>query len=322
MQPSFAQKAVTEITPQPLEENSLPVEETSLPFPAAGSSLTVLPLNNEHEAEVLAFLAERPLHTFFMAGAICDNGLVSELHRGLFYACRNRKGEIEGVALIGHTTLVEARSEAALSAFACFTRYIPSAYMILGEQEKVERFWNYFARPNQSPYRTSRELLMHQQEVSKKVEPLRGLRPATLEDLPVLLSVYAWMAFEESGNNPLETDPEGFQQRWSNRIEKGRVWVWIENERLIFNACTMAETADCAYLGGIYVNPEERGKGYGLRCLSQLRRNLRFVAESTARPRSLCVLVGEPEAGAQAFFEKAGYKPVGYYDTLFLCRKT
>ncbi len=315
---SLMQETVREYAPQP--------EIT------AGRSLTVLPLNNEQESEVFAFLAERPLHTVIMAGMIRDNGLVSELNRGTFYACRNRRGEIEGVALIGHTTMVEAREPAALAAFACFARYNPSAYMVLGEMSAVERFWNYFAWPGlrkkslSAPHRASRELLMEQREAVEIGEPVGDLRLATPEDLPVLLPVYAWMAFEGSSNNPLEADPEGFQRRWANRIDKKRVWVLIENERLIFNACIMAETEGCAYLEGIYVNPEERGKGYGSRCLSQLGRNLRLAVadetiESTARTRSLCLLVDEQNLGVQAFFEKAGYKQIGYYDTLFLSRK-
>lgn len=302
MQLSLAQEAIKEIAPQSL--------------PSAGRSLTVLPLINDQESEVLAFLSKRPLHTIFMSGLIVDNGLVSELNRGTFYACRNRAGELEGVALIGHTTMIEARNEAALAAFACFARYTPSAYMLLGEQEKVERFWNHFVWPGRPSHRTAREVLMGQVEALELSETVPGLRPAAPEDLPLLLPVYAWMVFEESGNNPLEADPEGFQIRWMNRVEKGRVWVLIENERLIFNACIIAETPHCAYLESIYVNPEERNKGYGSRCLSQLGRNLQTGT------RALCLLVSEQNIGAQAFFEKAGYKQIDYYDTLFLCRNT
>jgi len=59
-------------------------------------------------------LAERPLHTVCIAGFIRDNGLESPLNRGRFYACRNSEGLLEGVALIGHATLIEARTTRAM----------------------------------------------------------------------------------------------------------------------------------------------------------------------------------------------------------------
>src|SRR2546423_14541052 len=86
--------------------------------PANYKALTVQALTNGQEDEVLAFLSARPLHTVFMAGMIRDNGLESPFNRGTFYAYRNEAGKLEGVALVGHATLIEARSEAALQAFA------------------------------------------------------------------------------------------------------------------------------------------------------------------------------------------------------------
>ena len=63
-----------------------------------------------------------------MAGFIRDNGVVSPLNRGTFYACRDVAGRLEGVAHIGHATLVEARSEAALSAFAHLAQRYPRTH--------------------------------------------------------------------------------------------------------------------------------------------------------------------------------------------------
>src|ERR671939_990672 len=75
-------------------------------------------LTDEHEAEALSFLCARPVHTVVMTGFIRDNGLESPFNRGTFYGCRNAAGQLEGVALIGHVILVEARTVAALKAFA------------------------------------------------------------------------------------------------------------------------------------------------------------------------------------------------------------
>jgi predicted GNAT family acetyltransferase len=90
------------------------------------------------------------------------------------------------------------------------------------------------------------------------------------------------------------------------------VWVWAERGRLVFKADVMSETPEAAYLEGVYVRPEERGKGYGRRCLSQLSRAL------LARSESVCLVVNEQNKDAQEFFFKSGFKLRGLYDSIFL----
>ena len=82
--------------------------------PIWAPEVTTARLTDGCEAEVLAFLADRPLHTVSLTGLIEDNGLVSPLNRGAFYGCRNRQGQLEGVALIGHATLMETTTYRAL----------------------------------------------------------------------------------------------------------------------------------------------------------------------------------------------------------------
>ena len=69
---------------------------------------------------------------------------------------------------------------------------------------------------------------------------------------------------------------------------------------------------EAIYLEGIYVAPEERGQGAGVRFVSQLTRTL------LSGTKSICMLVNETNEAAQACYQKAGYKVRGYYDTVFL----
>ena len=275
-------------------------------------ALTVELLDDSMEAEVLDFLGARPLHTVVMAGFIRDNGLESPFNRGEFYACRNARGQLEGVALIGHAILVEARTVSALKAFACLAQAYPRAHMTMGEQEKVACFWSYYAESGLPPRRLCRELLFEQRWLAAMHEPVSGLRRATLNDLRLVMPAHAEMACAESGINPLEIDPSGFRLRLARRIEQGRVWVWIEDNSLIFKADVVSDTPEVNYLEGIYVNPSERGKGYGLRCMTQLSRTL------LARTKALCLLVNEENQEAISLFYRAGYKVRSYYDTIFL----
>jgi len=299
--------SITKPAPIRTEELEATVTQT-----AATDSLSVHPLRNENRQEVLAFLAECPLHTVIMSGHIYDNGLESELNRGSFHACRNGRGRLEGVALIGHATLVEARSEAALAAFALLAQSCPDAHLIMGEQERIERFWRYYAKPDQSPRRVCREILLEQRWPVEALEPVPGLRLASLAELQDVMLVQGEMAFQESGINPMEVDLAGFSLRCSRRIEQGRVWVWMEDGRLIFKADVISDTPEVIYMEGIYVNPRERERGYGARCMSQLARVL------LQRTDSLSILVNEQSQRAAAFFDRIGFKLRSYYDTIFL----
>ncbi len=278
----------------------------------ATTSQKIHPLVSEQTGEALAFLARRPLHTVFMAGMIRDNGLVSRLNRGSFYACRDARGALEGVALIGHATLVEARTEGSLVAFARLAQGYGRAHVIMGESERVGRFWDHYAGDGQEQRVACRELLLAQRWPVEAREPVPALRPATLEHLAEVMRVQAQLAFEESGVSPLETDPAGFRARCARRIEQGRVWVLAADDRLIFKIDVMSQTPEAVYLEGLFVHPEERGKGYGLRCMSQLGRSL------LGRSGSICVLVNEQNQVAQALYRKSRYQCRGFYDTIFL----
>ncbi|MDQ3755871.1 MAG: GNAT family N-acetyltransferase [Acidobacteriota bacterium] len=282
---------------------------------AASEQVTARRLANEDISEVLAFLAERPLHNVIMAGMIYDNGLDSKLNRGTFYACRSRRGALEGVALIGHATLLDARTDRALRAFARRAQDCGNTHMIMGEQDRIADFWRHYANDSQTMRFACRELLFELTSVEDSSQCVPGLRLATLDDLDLVAPVQAELAFAESGVNPLGIDPQGFRARCARRIAQGRTWLLTENDRLIFKAEVQSETPEVIYLEGIYIDPELRGQSYGHRCLTQLCGILLIKSDS------ICLLVNEQNELAHQFYQKAGFELRDYYDTIFLRRR-
>src|SRR6476646_5855514 len=120
------------------ESDSNPTPVNWAPAPTPARSLRVQAFSNGHQDEVLAFLAQRPIHTVFMSGLIRDNGLVSFCNRGTFYGCRDRQDRLTGVALIGPKTVIEAREQPALDVFADITPSNLTAHLIRGEQSQIE----------------------------------------------------------------------------------------------------------------------------------------------------------------------------------------
>jgi len=279
---------------------------------ASDEPCTIGELTVADEAEVFEFLSARTIHTVFMASLIRDNGLVSPHNRGSFYACRDRYGLLEGVALVGHATIVEARTDNALAAFARLSRNCLNAHLIRGEQETIANFWKYYANSGQQPRSICRELLFEQRQPVPAMEGVAGLRPATLTDLDKVLAVNASMALQEAGTSPLQNDPGGFRTRTARRIEQGRVWVWTDDDRLMFKADIVAETSQVTYLEGVHVHAEERRRGYGVRCLTGLSSNL------LQRSNSICLTVSEKNQNALKFYEKAGYQFHSHYETIYL----
>src|ERR1041384_1985785 len=179
---------------------------TAQPRTSAADALTVRPLNAAEEAEVLRFLAVRPLHTVCLVGLIRANGGERPLNRGTFYGCRNEGGELVGVALIGHATLFETRTGDALTAFAQVAQTCRHTHMLLGEQEKVDRFWADYAQGGQPARLACRELLFEQRLPVPAREAGAGLRLGTQADLDLVAPVQAELAFAESGVNPLRSE--------------------------------------------------------------------------------------------------------------------
>ena len=283
-------------------------------LPEAELTVSLIELTEDDRNEVLSFLSERPIHTVCLVGFIRDNGLVSPHNRGTFYGCRNSEGRLEGVALIGHATLIEARTPHAMQEFSMVAQGFQNTHIILGETEKVEQFWNYYADEGQDMRLACREMLFEVRQAMQLREEVNGLRRATLADLDQIAPVQAGMAESESGVNPLDIDPEGFRARCARRIEMGRVWILEENGKLIFKADVQADTPDVIYLEGVWVNPIERSKGFGRKCMRQLCQDL------LSRTKSVCVLVNEENERAHTFYRMCNFKVRGIYDSIFLRR--
>jgi ribosomal protein S18 acetylase RimI-like enzyme len=139
-------------------------------------------LTDEDKTEVLEFLAQRPLHTVAMASLIRDNGVQSSFNRGTFHGCRDEEGHLEGVALIGHATLMETTTDRALQAFADTAQHCTSAHVILCEEDRLEKFWSYYAPAGQEMERACRELLFELRWPIEASEPVANLIPATSAD--------------------------------------------------------------------------------------------------------------------------------------------
>ena len=270
-------------------------------------------LTENDRAETLAFLSIRPVHTVVMTSFINDNGIESTLNRGNFYGYRGKNGKLEGVALIGHTTLIEARSTDSLKAFAAIARNPETPiHMIMSSGNAAETFWSHYSNGLSQPRLTCTELLFELNFPMFVQKCDRDVRLAKMDELVEIAEAQAEVAFTESGVNPMISDREGFLNRVARRIEQERIFVVFEDGKLLFKADIIAETTDAIYLEGIYVAEEYRGRGVGSSCLANLSLSL------LDRVEHISLLSNVDFGGAHRSFAKAGYKNTDQCTTLFV----
>ncbi len=270
-------------------------------------------LTENDRVEVLGFLSVRPVHTVVMTGFITDNGMESELNRGKFYGYRNTAGTLEGVALIGHSTLFEARTDDAIDVLANVARSSETPiHLIMSSGNAADKFWNAYSNGFSEPRLRCEESLF---ETSFPLSVQRSewdLKVADESQLTEVAKAQAEVAFIECGVDPLARDGDAFLKRVLRRIEQGRVFTVFQDEKLVFKADIIAETDDVIYLEGVYVAPEFRGKGIGPKCLSML------TIELLGRAANICMLSNVGFHDAHRSFEKAGYKATDKCVTLFV----
>ena len=270
-------------------------------------------LRNEHTQEVVKFLSVRPVHTVVMTSFISDNGIESDLNRGKFYGYRNTAGELEGVALIGHTTLVEARSDEALRALAFTARNPQTAiHLIMSSGNAAETFWQHMTDGLTEPRLKCTEALFDVSFPFAVQKTTRQLQNADMGHLIAVAEAQAEVAFIECGVDPMAKDREGFLKRVARRIEQNRVFVVMDGDDLVFKADIIAETQDVIYLEGVFVGEKYRGQGIGSECLAAL------TLELLGRAEHICMLSNVEFEAAHKSFVKAGFRNTDHCTTLFV----
>jgi predicted GNAT family acetyltransferase len=85
----------------------------------------------------------------------------------------------------------------------------------------------------------------------------------------------------------------------------------IQHGRLIFKTDVIADTPQASYIEGVYVRPEERGKGVGHRYVTALGRIL------LERSNAIYLFVESKDTRAKSFYSKLGFTISGQYDLLY-----
>jgi ribosomal protein S18 acetylase RimI-like enzyme len=247
--------------------------------------------------DVLAFCAEEPVERVFLED-VARRGL------GRFLGLQE-DGRLTGLCHIGANLVPSGPGAAAFADAAA--RSDPR--MMVGEERAVGELWEALRdrmpeplddRPGQPVY------------VLDAPPPPgeSGLRPATLDDLAILVRTSAAAYLEEVGVDAYGRDPALFEWRTRVQIEQGRSWLWREDDRVLFKAEASAWTEHAVQLQQVWVDPAERGRGYAKRGLADLCRLL------LDRTPLVCLFVRPENAPALALYESIGMRRTIAYRSL------
>ena len=246
---------------------------------------------------ILAYCAEDPVERVFLED-VARRGL------GRFSALEDQ-GRLHALCHVGANVVPSGRDTAAFAEVA----RSGEPRMIVGEERAVTELWDALreAMPEPVDDRPGQPVYVLEQA------PAPGdtaLRPATLDDLDLLIQASADAYREEVGIDAYQRDPSLFEWRTRVQVEQGRSWIWREDGQILFKAEASAWTPKAVQLQQVWVEPDLRGRGYAKRALSDLCRLL------LVRTPIVCLFVRPENAPAIKVYDAIGMRRTITYRSL------
>jgi uncharacterized protein len=271
----------------------------------------------ESADEALEFCAENVEQAIYIAGWIHDGGLGHnpQVPKGWVLAERDRTGEMVGLCYLSATGILMPVIESASSIEHLFAvaRANPGLIrVIVGERTIVAALWERIGGLGLLA-RIVRDQVVYtvHRDNFRPAESL-PLIPADKAHLDQLVAASAAMAREEAQDDPQARNPTLFRDRIRARMVRGRDFIYLENDVLVFKGNVSALCHLGGQVEGIYTMPERRRHGFG-------KRGTSFVTSWVLeRAPSAILLVNEDNTPARKMYESLGYEQSYRSRTIFV----
>ncbi|MDQ1248749.1 MAG: uncharacterized protein QG597_3122 [Actinomycetota bacterium] len=218
-----------------------------------------------------------------------------------------RRGRLRAVTHVSGNLIPAGGDAEAVDSIGEFLARMPRrSASIVGLARDVVPMWSALA-PAWGPARDERlsQPLMVAL-AAPQVEPDSGLRRAEITDAGALYPATVAMFTEEVGVSPLEASSEAaYRARLMWLIRQGRVFCRTDERGVVFKAEIAVATDRVCQVQGVWVRPDQRGRGVGSAAMAAVAHSARAVAPQVS------LYVNDYNTAAVAAYRRAGFRQVG-----------
>lgn len=264
--------------------------------------------------EALALCARDPVAAVLASVRLEESGVGSPWGPAVLGAYRGR--ELVALAWAGANLVPVSPTGEGLAALAGAALARGRRFSsLVGESTAVHTVWSHLSQAWPAPRQVRRQpSLAIGSPPAVAGHPL--LRPAREEEVAAVLPASVAMFTEEYGYSPLGAGG-GYEQRVRQLVAAGRSFVVMDEAapepRVLFKAEIGALSLGVAQIQGVWVTPEERGRGLGVAGTAAV---VQRAYELGARTVSL--YVNDYNTAAQRTYRRVGFHQVGEYATIVL----
>ncbi|MGO1894655.1 MAG: GNAT family N-acetyltransferase [Brachybacterium sp.] len=189
------------------------------------------------------------------------------------------------------------------------------ASSVVGDRAAVQQLWEHLAATwgmDVREYRWSQPLLLADAPSASPRGDAVGLRPAVPGEEDAVFPAAVAMFREEMGVDPLLGDGgRSYRRRIAELIRDRRTYVLIEDGEVLFKADVGALFGPVAQIHGVWVRPDQRGRGLGRAGMTEL---VRQVCRDHAPQVTL--YVNDFNEPARRAYAASGFRQVGELTTI------
>jgi predicted GNAT family acetyltransferase len=230
--------------------------------------LDVILLSEDNRSRLLQLLDQERWTSLYLRSLVHEFGVspTAHLEHGRFFGAM-RGSHLTAVAFSGNSRNLTTLGEAAdlVAVVARTFESVQPPRLFVGPADHARLVREAFARHGAMPfldreqfyYVLTPDMLVDQETVS--------LRPARLEDVESVTLAQAAMTEEDLSVPRNHIDYTRLREISRRRINGDKVWVVTEGSRLLFKTEESARSEDGVLIGGVFTDPEYRGRGLARR---------------------------------------------------------
>lgn len=276
--------------------------------------LPVRALTRDDREEALELCARDVAANVFVAARIEEGGLEGRGDRLLGY---RDDGRLAALCWASANVVPVEVDEANVSAFAeRVRRWRRRSASLLGPRETTLGLWNRLAE-DWGPPRTVRA---HQPLMGTRTPPSAlgvdldmRVRPARPEEVDRILPAATDMFTGEIGYPPYTGSARAYRDMLLGLIERGRTYVVVEGDEVIFKADVGSVALGCAQVQGVWLTPELRGQGLSVPMMAAVVEQIMVDLAPY-----VTLYVNDFNTPARATYRRIGFADLGEFATVLL----